>query len=171
MKLLLLKVAATIEYKLCQYSCSRVLYMYSQWVFIHLQYCINIIYTLDSFYTGGTVVEQGKSIFMNILGQQRYTKQHKPSRKLINKILNRNKGENETILRQTNYYIPAKPLLNHNIVSVHFNHFPCIGICDKLSRHLSTLAYIYPKVVKCYLTSSVPQQKFKFHMSPNYANI
>ncbi len=33
-------------------------------------------------------------------------------------------------------YIPAKPLHNLDIVSVHFNHFPCMGIWDKLSRHL-----------------------------------
>ncbi len=31
--------------------------------------------------------------------------------------------------------IPAKPLPNHDIVSVHFNHFPCMGICNKLTRH------------------------------------
>ncbi len=31
-------------------------------------------------------------------------------------------------------YIPAKPLHNHDIVSVHFNNFYCMEICDKLSR-------------------------------------
>ncbi len=31
--------------------------------------------------------------------------------------------------------IPAKPLHNHDIVSVHFNHFHCMGICHKLRRH------------------------------------
>ncbi len=40
--------------------------------------------------------------------------------------------------------IPAKPLHNHDIV--HFNHFPCTGICDKLSKHLSMLIYIYLNV-------------------------
>ncbi len=33
-------------------------------------------------------------------------------------------------------YIPAKPLHNHDIVSVHFNHFYCMDICDKLRRDL-----------------------------------
>ncbi len=32
---------------------------------------------------------------------------------------------------------------NRDIVSEHFNHFHCIGICDKLTRHLSMLTYIY----------------------------
>ncbi len=32
--------------------------------------------------------------------------------------------------------IPAKPLHNTDTDSVHFNHFYCTGICDKLSRHL-----------------------------------
>ncbi len=32
-----------------------------------------------------------------------------------------------------NQFIPAKPLYNCDIVSVHFNHFPCMGICNKLS--------------------------------------
>ncbi len=32
--------------------------------------------------------------------------------------------------------IPAKPLHNGDTVSVHFNHFYYMGICDKLSRHL-----------------------------------
>ncbi len=36
-----------------------------------------------------------------------------------------------------NYFIPAKPLHNHDIVSVHLNNFHCMEICDKLSRHLS----------------------------------
>ncbi len=31
--------------------------------------------------------------------------------------------------------IPAKPLHNSDTGSVHFNHFYCMGICDKLSRH------------------------------------
>ncbi len=52
--------------------------------------------------------------------------------------------------------IPAKPLHNHDIVSVHFNHFHCMGICNKLSRHLSMLNYIYLKVGECGLTSSMP---------------
>ncbi len=40
------------------------------------------------------------------------------------------------------YNIPTKPLQNHDIVLVHFNHFPCMEICDKQSRHLSILTYI-----------------------------
>ncbi len=36
----------------------------------------------------------------------------------------------------------AKPLYNWDIVSVHFNHFSCMEICDKLSRHLFMLTYI-----------------------------
>ncbi len=38
--------------------------------------------------------------------------------------------------------IPAKPLHNRDIVSVHFNHFYCMGNCDNLTRHLSMLTYI-----------------------------
>ncbi len=35
--------------------------------------------------------------------------------------------------------IPAKPLHKHVIDSIHFNNFPCMRICDKLSRHLFML--------------------------------
>ncbi len=49
--------------------------------------------------------------------------------------------------------IPAKPL-NHDIVSVHFNHFYCMGICNKLTRHLSMLPYIYLNVVECWRLTS-----------------
>ncbi len=42
--------------------------------------------------------------------------------------------------------IPAKPLHNSDTVSVHFNHFYCMGICDKLSKHLYMLTYIYLNV-------------------------
>ncbi len=52
---------------------------------------------------------------------------------------------------------PAKPLHNRDIVSVHFNHFHCMRICDKLSRRLSMLPYIYLNVYECWLTSSTPQ--------------
>ncbi len=45
--------------------------------------------------------------------------------------------------------MPAKPLHNSDTVSVHFNHFYCMGICDKLSRHLSMLIYIYLYVDEC----------------------
>ncbi len=45
--------------------------------------------------------------------------------------------------------VPAKPLHNDDIVSVHFNHFYCMGICDKLSRHLYMLNYIYLNVDEC----------------------
>ncbi len=68
-------------------------------------------------------------------------------------------------------YIPAKPLHNHDIVSVHFNHIPCTGICDKLSRHLSMLTYIYLNVDECSLTSFVPQQSFKLQISLNYGKL
>ncbi len=44
------------------------------------------------------------------------------------------------------YSIPAKPLHNSDTVSVHFNHFYYMGICDKLSRHLYMLTYIYLNV-------------------------
>ncbi len=36
-----------------------------------------------------------------------------------------------------------------DIVSVHFNNFYCMGICDKLTRHLSMLTYIYLNVDEC----------------------
>ncbi len=37
------------------------------------------------------------------------------------------------------FNIPVKPLHNHDIVSVHSNNFYCMGICNKLSRHLHML--------------------------------
>ncbi len=48
---------------------------------------------------------------------------------------------------QYNYYkfIPAKPLYNCEIVSIHVNIFFCIGICDTI-RHLSILMYIHLNV-------------------------
>ncbi len=52
-------------------------------------------------------------------------------------------------------YMPAKPLHNRDIVSVHFKHFYCMEICDKLSRHLSMLTYIYLNVCECSLTPSM----------------
>ncbi len=45
--------------------------------------------------------------------------------------------------------LPAKPLHNHAIVSVHFNNFYCTGICDKLSRDLAMITYIYLNVDDC----------------------
>ncbi len=53
-------------------------------------------------------------------------------------------------------FIPAKPLHSSDIVSMHFNHFYCMGICDKLTRHLFMLTYIYLNMDECWLTSSVP---------------
>ncbi len=47
------------------------------------------------------------------------------------------------------YLISAKPLHNHDIVSVHFIHFYCMGICDKLSKHLYMLTYICLNVDEC----------------------
>ncbi len=69
--------------------------------------------------------------------------------------------------------ILSKPLYNHNILSdwVHFNHFPCMGICDKLSRHLSMLTYIYLNMDECWLTYSMHQQRFKLHIFLNYGEI
>ncbi len=52
--------------------------------------------------------------------------------------------------------ILVKPLHNHDIVSVHFNHFYCMDICDKLSRYLYMLNYIYLNLDECWLTSSMP---------------
>ncbi len=67
--------------------------------------------------------------------------------------------------------IPAKRLHNSDTVSVHFNHFYCTEICDKLMRDLAMLTYIYYDVDECWLTHSVTQQRFKLHISLNYANI
>ncbi len=55
--------------------------------------------------------------------------------------------------------IPAKPLHNQDIVSVHFNHFPCMRICNKLSRYLSMLTYTYHNVDECWLISSFAPAK------------
>ncbi len=60
---------------------------------------------------------------------------------------------------QATTYIPAKPLHNRDIVSVHFNHFYCMGICDKLSRYWYMLTYIYLNVDECLLASSMPQER------------
>ncbi len=46
-------------------------------------------------------------------------------------------------------YLPAKSLHNSDRVSVDFNHFYCMGICEKLSRHLSMLTYIYLNMDEC----------------------
>ncbi len=48
-----------------------------------------------------------------------------------------------TLLSIIYHITPAKPLHNRDIVSVHFNNFHYMGICDKLSKHLSMLTYIY----------------------------
>ncbi len=39
-------------------------------------------------------------------------------------------------------YIPAKPLHNYDTVSLHFNHFYCTEICDKLSDHSVEIMWI-----------------------------
>ncbi len=62
-------------------------------------------------------------------------------------------------------------LHNHNIVSEHFNHFYFTEICDKLNRDLDMLIYIYLNVDDCWLTSSMPQQRFKNQSLLNYAVI
>ncbi len=54
------------------------------------------------------------------------------------------------------YVIPSKPLHNHYIVSVHFNYFPCMVLCNKLSRDLTMLTCIYLNVHDYCLTSSMP---------------
>ncbi len=54
-----------------------------------------------------------------------------------------------TSLYDLTIYRPAKPLHNNDIVSVHFNHFYCMEICDKLSRDLDMLTYIYLNVDDC----------------------
>ncbi len=46
------------------------------------------------------------------------------------------------ILHDENF-ITAKPLHNHNIGAVHFNHFYCTEICDKLKRDFAMFIYIY----------------------------
>ncbi len=48
-----------------------------------------------------------------------------------------------TILTNTITIMPAWPLHKHDIISVDFNHFPWIRICDILGRHLSMLTYIH----------------------------
>ncbi len=55
--------------------------------------------------------------------------------------------------------IPAKPLHNYDIVSVHFNNFYSTVICDKLQRlryvNLHT-CHIYLNVDDCWLTYAMP---------------
>ncbi len=46
-----------------------------------------------------------------------------------------------------------------------------MGICDKLSRDLAMLTYIYLNMDDCWLTSPMPQQMFKLQMLLNYALI
>ncbi len=46
-------------------------------------------------------------------------------------------------------FMPAKPLHNHDIGSVYFNHFYCTEICDKLGRDLAMFTYIYLNEDEC----------------------
>ncbi len=46
-------------------------------------------------------------------------------------------------------FIPAKPLCNSDTVSVHFSHFCCMGICEKMRRDLAMLTYNYHDVDDC----------------------
>ncbi len=46
------------------------------------------------------------------------------------------KSHNMCLTLLNTFNIPAKPLHNSDTVSVLFNYFYCMGICDKLSRHL-----------------------------------
>ncbi len=54
-----------------------------------------------------------------------------------------------TVANDNSFYFsvaPASSLPSHYItmtVSVHFNHFYCMEICDKLSRYLYMSTYIY----------------------------
>ncbi len=59
-------------------------------------------------------------------------------------------------LWEATYIITAKLLHNRDIVSVHLNYFQCTEICDKLSRDLCMLSYIYLDVDEYRLTSSMP---------------
>ncbi len=67
--------------------------------------------------------------------------------------------------------IPAKPLHNHDIVSIYFNHFYYTEFYDKLRRDLAMFTLIYLNVDDCWLTSSMPQQMFKLQILLNYAVI
>ncbi len=56
----------------------------------------------------------------------------------------------------SSYVIPAKPLHNHDIVSVHFNNFHyCTDICNKPRRYLAMFTFIYLNVDGCWLISSM----------------
>ncbi len=66
--------------------------------------------------------------------------------------------------------IHVKLLYNYDIVSVHFNHLPCMKNCDTLSRHLWMLTYTYT-VGEDGLKSSMPQQRFKLLIFLKYAVI
>ncbi len=57
-------------------------------------------------------------------------------------------GAMVTDVAQPPHYRPTIDI-KYGIVSVHFNHFHCMGICNKLSRHLSMLTYIYLNVDEC----------------------
>ncbi len=44
-------------------------------------------------------------------------------------------------------------------------------ICDKLRMDLAMFTYIYLNVDDCWLTSYIPQQRFKLQIMLNYAVI
>ncbi len=44
-------------------------------------------------------------------------------------------------------------------------------MCDKLRKDLAMFTYIYRNVDECWLTSSMPQQRFKLQILLNYAVI
>ncbi len=67
--------------------------------------------------------------------------------------------------------MPANSLYNHDIESVHVNHFSSMRICNTLREHLSILTSIFFNVGACWLTSSMAEQMFKLHFSLNYAVI
>ncbi len=64
-------------------------------------------------------------------------------------IFNSLRGESIPGRFQYAKHILAKPLHNHDIVSVHFNSFLLMRICDKLSRLLFMLTYTYFNVDEC----------------------
>ncbi len=48
----------------------------------------------------------------------------------------------EQYIKLIHLLIHTKPLHNRHIVSVHFNHFYCMGICNKLSRRARICFYL-----------------------------
>ncbi len=66
---------------------------------------------------------------------------------------------------------PIPKPLHSDTVSVHFNHFYCTEICDKLRRCLYMLINMFLYVNDCWLTSSMSQQRFELQICLYYVNI